>query len=111
MGKVESHRGLIVWQKAVDLAMSVYTMTDRWPRAEMYRLTSQITRAAASVPANIAEGYVRGSTREYCHFLAIARGSIAETETFLVLAVGRSYISQEEATPIFTLHRRNKQDA
>ena len=82
-----SHRDLVVWHKAMDVAVHVYRLTDRFPRNEMYRLTSQLTRAAASVPANIAEGNGRGSRRDYAHFLSIAKGSLNETETFLFLAI------------------------
>jgi four helix bundle protein len=75
-----------VWQKAMDLAEAVYRLSRALPKEEQYRLTSQLLRAVASVPANIAEGSQRGTRKDYAHFLAIARGSLAETETFLMLA-------------------------
>ncbi|HYW08622.1 MAG TPA: four helix bundle protein [Longimicrobium sp.] len=96
---IESHRDLVVWGKAMDLAVEVYRLSRWFPRDEIYRLTSQITRAAASVPANIAEGHARSSTREYAHFLSIAKGSLMETETFLMLSVRLEYLSPEAATP------------
>jgi four helix bundle protein len=95
--KVESHRDLIVWQKAMDLAVLIYQLAGKLPSCESYRLVAQMTRAAASVPANIAEGNVRATRRDYANFLAIAKGSLMETETFVMLAVRLQYVSQEEA--------------
>jgi four helix bundle protein len=66
-------------------------------------LVSQITRAAASVPANIAEGRGRASRKDFANFLAIAKGSLMETETFLMLAVRLTYLSQVDADPVFVL--------
>jgi four helix bundle protein len=101
--RVESHRDLIVWQKAMDLAVEVYRLSKLFPKDEQYRLTAQITRAVASVPANIAEGQARASAREFARFLAIAKGSLMETETFLMLAVRLMYRSPEHAEPAFAL--------
>jgi four helix bundle protein len=84
MAKVESHQDLNVWQKAMRLAVEAYRLTATFPRSEDNRMAAQITRAAASVPANIAEGHARGTRRDYANFLAIAKGSLAETETFLL---------------------------
>jgi four helix bundle protein len=97
MTKVESHRGLIVWQKAMDLAVETYGLSSKFPASENYRLVSQVTRSAASVPANIAEGNARGTKRDYANFLSIARGSLMETETLLMLAIRLQYITQEQA--------------
>lgn len=94
-----SHRELTVWSKSMDVAVQVYQLTERFPRTEMYRLTSQVTRAAASVPANIAEGNGRASRRDYAHFLAIAKGSLNETETFLFLAIRLGYLREHETAP------------
>lgn len=79
------YRELTVWQKAMEAAKEVYRLAPLLPREETYGMRSQITRAAASVPANIAEGWTRESDREKAQFLAIAQGSLAETETFLTL--------------------------
>jgi len=79
------YRELTVWRKAMDLAKEVYRMAPLLPREETYGMRSQITRAAISVPANIAEGWARESEKERAQFLAIAQGSLAETETFLSL--------------------------
>lgn len=100
---IRSHRDLVAWQKAMDLAFLVYELADGFPQNEMYRLTSQITRAASSEPANIAEGSVRATAKDYANFLAIARGSLMETETFLMLAVRRSYVAQTDADPVLAL--------
>jgi four helix bundle protein len=99
----QSHRDLIVWQKAMDLAESVYGLAGKFPSAETYRLGSQITRAAASVPANIAEGNARGTKRDYANFLSVAKGSLMETETFLMLSVRLKYLTQEETAAAFSL--------
>jgi len=98
---IASHRDLIVWQKSMDLVVAVYRLAESFPKAEIYRLTSQVTRAAASVPANIAEGHARGSSREFAHFIAIAKGSLMETETFLMLAVRLGYVTADETGAAF----------
>jgi four helix bundle protein len=98
-----SHRELTVWHKAMDVAVQVYQLTERFPRSELYRLTSQVTRAAASVPADIAEGNGRASRRDYAHFLAIAKGSLNETETFLFFAMRLGYLREPEAAPTLAL--------
>jgi four helix bundle protein len=87
----------------MDLAEIVYQLSAKFPATETYRLCAQVTRAAASVPANIAEGSARGSRRDYSNFLSIAKGSLMETETFLMLAVRLRYISQTEAATAFDL--------
>jgi four helix bundle protein len=94
---------LLVWQKSMDMAVQVYRLTACFPKSELYRLTSQVTRAAVSVPANIAEGNGRGSRREYAHFLAIAKGSLNETETFLFLALRLGYLREHETAPTLFL--------
>ena len=85
-GDVRSYRDLLVWQKGMDLAEQVYRLSRTWPKEEIYGLTSQVRRAAASIPANIAEGYGRQSGASYSQFLKIARGSLKELETHLLLA-------------------------
>ena len=92
---VRSHRDLVVWQKAMDMAVEVYRATRHFPRDERFRLTDQLTRAAASVPANVAEGHARSTAKEYAHFLAIAKGSLMETETFLMLATRLGYLDEQ----------------
>ena len=83
---LKTYKELMVWQKAFRLCARVYAVSARFPREERFGLTAQIRRAAVSVPSNIAEGYTRGTTRDYLRFLAIASGSLAEVETQLLLA-------------------------
>lgn len=101
--KISSHRDLVVWQKAMDLALEIYRIAGKLPQTENYRLGNQITRAAASVPANIAEGYARATKKDYANFLAIAKGSLMETETLLTLATRLSFVNQDEAAPVADL--------
>ena len=90
---------LQVWHRAMDLAALVYDVVRGMPKSEQFGMISQMTRAAASVPANIAEGYQRGSRKDYARFIGIARGSLAETQTFLLLAVRVGHLSQDEVNP------------
>ena len=78
---VRSYENLTVWQKAVDLAVEIYKLTEPFPRSEIYGLVAQMRRAAVSIPSNIAEGQKRGHTKEFVQFLQIAYGSGAELET------------------------------
>lgn len=86
MGKIISYKDLIVWQKAKSLAVAVYELTEKFPKTEIYGLTSQARRSAVSIPSNIAEGRRRGSKNDYCQFLRIAYGSGAELETQIAIA-------------------------
>ena len=97
MDKVASHRDLKVWQKGMDLAEEAYRLAKVLPKTEEYRLTAQLLRAAASTPANIAEGHARGTRKDYANFVNIARGSLAETETFLLLAVRTGLLKENQA--------------
>jgi len=89
-----SYRDLLVWQRAKQLAVEVYRATESFPRSETYGITSQIRRAAVSVPSNIAEGQGRLSRGEFAQFLGNARGSLLELETQLEIAGDLSYLSQ-----------------
>lgn len=86
MPEVRSYKDLLVWQRAMDIAVATYELSRRYPRDELFGLTSQSRRAAASIAANIAEGYGRASRPTYAHFLRIAQGSLKELETHLILA-------------------------
>ena len=110
MPKVSSHRDLIVWNKAMDLAVDVYRLTASFPAAERYRLVDQLSRAAASVPANIAEGHARSTARDFAHFLSIARGSLMETQTYIMLAIRLGYLTDSDAAAALD-HHRDQQDA
>lgn len=103
MAKIESHKDLIVWQKAMDLAVQVYGVTARFPASENYRMTSQLTRSIVSVAANIAEGHSRSTARDFANFLAIARGSLAESETYILLAMRLGYINEAISEPVLGL--------
>lgn len=94
--RIASHRDLVVWQKAMDLVVVSYRLTDRFPRSEQFGLTSQLRRAATSIPANIAEGRGRATTGAYVNHLTIAMGSVAEVDTYLELAWRLQYITREE---------------
>jgi four helix bundle protein len=83
---VNSYKDLLVWQRGMDLVVTVYQITARLPASEQFGLISQMRRSAISVPSNIAEGYGRQATGEYRHHLSIARGSLLELETQLVLS-------------------------
>lgn len=79
--RTTSYKDLIVWQKSVALAVAVYALTEKFPKEEIYGLTSQMRRAAVSIPSNIAEGRARSTRNDYIHFLRIAHGSVSELET------------------------------
>jgi four helix bundle protein len=84
--KIESHRDLVVWQRAIEMTVAVYELTTRFPKEEIYGLASQLRRAGVSVASNIDEGYGRASRGEYKQFLGMARGSNLELQTQLVIA-------------------------
>lgn len=86
MSSVESYRDLRIWQLGLQVAKDCYIFTRAFPRDELFGLTSQIRRAAASIPANIAEGNGRDTTGDYIRFLRIAQGSLKELETHLILS-------------------------
>lgn len=93
--EINSYKDLLVWQQAMDLAVASYNLTRSWPKDELYGLTSQVRRAASSVPANIAEGYGRGNRGSYQQFLRIAQGSLKELETHLLISERVGITSRE----------------
>jgi four helix bundle protein len=97
---VKSYRELIAWQKAMDLAVQVYELTKTFPREEIYGLTSQLRRAAVSVPSNIAEGQGRRTTKEFQRFLGYAYGSLQEIETQIMLAARLGYVRDEQESQL-----------
>src|SRR5436853_2320081 len=84
---VKSYRDLLVWQKGIALVKSVYLLSQSFPADERFGLTSQMRRAAVSIPSNIAEGQARRTTKEFIHFISNSEGSIAEVDTHLVIAM------------------------
>lgn len=87
---------LLAWQKGYDLSLAIYKSTNKFPKSELYGLTSQLRRASISVPANIAEGYERQYRKEYMQFLMIAKGSLAEVETYILFSRDLGYINNSE---------------
>lgn len=96
----ESFEDLVVWQKAMELVTNVYAASKNFPKEEMFGLTSQLRRAAASVPANIAEGKGRLTQNDYRHFLGTARGSLLELRTHIRIAQNLNYLSPEKASDL-----------
>lgn len=97
MKRSRSYRDLIVWQKSMDLVNKIYSITQSFPKEEMYGVTSQMRRAGISVPANIAEGQARNSKGEFRQFLGIAQGSLAELETLILICQNLGYIQPNNA--------------
>ena len=96
---------LIVWQRGMLLAESIYEITAHFPKEEQFGLISQMRRAAVSIPSNIAEGHGRGNKKEFVYFLRVARGSAAEIQTQLLLSARLSFFDLEQAQ-----HLQNQYD-
>ena len=94
--KIKSYQDLAVWQNAMDLVVMCYQMTTKFPKNEIYGLSSQLQRAAVSVPANIAEGRHRQHSKEFLQHLSIAYGSLAELETHIQIAGRLNYIYEDQ---------------
>ncbi|HJT15759.1 MAG TPA: four helix bundle protein [Thermoanaerobaculia bacterium] len=97
------YRELTVWRKAMDLARETYRLVPNLPREEMYGMRSQLTRAAISIPANIAEGWTRETEKDRAHFLAMAQGSLSEAETLLTLCEEIGWMPPSETAPLRSL--------
>ena len=93
---MEIYQELVVWQKSIDLVMSVYELTSQFPEGEKFGLVSQMRRSAVSVPSNIAEGHARKSDKDFVRFLRISYGSSAELETQLIIAKRLNLIGDVE---------------
>jgi len=93
-------RQLLVWQKSYDLTLEIYKLTKDFPAEERFGVTSQLRRAAYSIPSNISEGYERNHRKEYIQFLHIAKGSLGEMETFLLLGRDLGYLNSETYTKL-----------
>jgi four helix bundle protein len=87
VGNIKSYKDLIIWQKSIDLAVEIYKLSSKFPKEEIYGMTSQIRRAVCSISLNIAEGYGRNTTKNYINSLYIAKGSLQEVESAIILSV------------------------
>ena len=99
---VKYYRELTVWQKSIDLAVMVYETVKSLPKEELYSLSDQIRRAAISIPSNIAEGNQRNTTKDYIRFLSIARGSLGELETQLILCERLKYLQKDQTETLLS---------
>src|SRR5882762_323452 len=97
---VKNYRGLQVWQKAHELVLLVFKLTENFPRTDQFGIVSQVRRSASSVAANIAEGFGRGTTREFLRSLQIARGELEETRYFMFLSCDLGRIKKEEFSEV-----------
>ena len=94
--KVRDYKDLKVWQKGIEITDKIYSITDRFPKSELYGLTAQMRKASVSIPSNIAEGFARHHSKEYRQFLYISLGSCAELDTQLIIANRRNFIAKEK---------------
>ena len=98
---IRNYRYLDAWNEAMDLTEDVYAITKTLPTEELYGLKSQMRRAAVSIPSNISEGHGRKGNNEFLHHLSIAKGSLSELETQLILCVRLKYITRDDLKPVW----------
>jgi four helix bundle protein len=103
---IYSYKGLLVWQKSMNLVEAVYLLSFKFPASEQWGLISQMRRAAVSVPSNIAEGYGRQATGEYHHHLCIGRGSLLELENQVLLSLRLKYLDESHAQVMLRVLRK-----
>lgn len=103
MEKITSFKELLVWQKGIAIVKEVYLLMKKLPEAEKFGLVQQAKRSAVSIPANIAEGWGRRSTKNYLQFLRIASGSLYELETHSIVSVELRFLSEEDCRDIFRM--------
>jgi len=101
MSTVRSFEELTIWQEAREFTNRIYALTKRFPKEELYGLTSQIRRASVSIMSNIAEGFNRRSTKEFINFLIISRASISEVQNDLYISLDLNYINKEDSETIY----------
>jgi len=94
--KIKSFKDLKIWQKGIEIVSDTYILTKKFPKEELFSLTSQLRRSAISIPSNIAEGFKRFHNKEYKQFLFITLGSCAELETQIIIAKELKYINENE---------------
>ncbi len=97
-GEIRSYKDLLVWQKGIEFVNEIYFLTKKFPKEEIFGLTSQMRRAAVAIPSNIAEGWGRSTTKNYIQFIRISRGSLFEIETMIQIAKDQQYLSDEQKT-------------
>lgn len=100
MGKIESYKDLLIWQRSIDLTVKVYDLIKDLPESVKYALSQQIKRCAVSIPSNIAEGWGRKSDKSFSYFLSVSKGSLFELNTQLIIASKLEYISKINAEDI-----------
>ena len=98
--KIKNFQDLRIWQKGIEVVKDIYILTKKFPKEELYGLTSQMRRSAVSIPSNIAEGFRRYHNKEYKQFLYIALGSCAELETQIIIANELDYINNTDKTEV-----------
>jgi len=103
MGTITAFRDLVVWQKSHQLVLNIYRITTKFPKEETYSLTSQIRRASVSVPANIAEGFIKKTLPNKLNFISHSEGSLEEVRYYLILAKDLEYIDLDEYLKIETI--------
>ena len=96
MNEIKSYKDLLIWQKGIEIVVLTYKLVSSFPKDELYALSSQVKRSSVSIPSNIAEGYGRQSTQSYIQFIKIARGSLCELETQLLVAKKLDFIQDEK---------------
>ena len=101
MSTVKSFEELTIWQEARELTNKIYILSKRFPKEELYGLTSQIRRASVSIMSNIAEGFNRRSTKEFINFLIISRASISEVQNDLYISLDLNYINKKDFETIY----------
>lgn len=94
--KTSTYKDLIVWQKSIALVTNVYSLTKKFPIDERYGLVSQLNRAVISIPSNIAEGWGRELSKNYLQFLRVARGSLMEVETMVLISKNLNFVSEKD---------------
>ncbi len=103
MGVINSYKDLLIWQKGIEIVKEIYLLCKDLPNDEIYGLQSQMKRASISIPSNIAEGYGRNSTNSYIQFIKIARGSLLELETQIIITKELNLISDNQYDKIINL--------
>ena len=93
MSSINSYKDLLIWQKGIVLVVKVYQLVKTFPQEELYALTSQLKRAVISIPSNISEGYGRNTDKSFSHFVDIARGSLCELETQMIIAKELDFVT------------------